>query len=284
MSKEVPTASKGYFADDEDTTRRVSENMPDALKKKNRPFVNLDPVISMFLLMPREDKPDSFYMSTFMHNGLRAPRDDGDEPRKTARICLRALGEGPCAICDVYDSLKTSKVPGEVSLRNTLVPKKRVYVSVWWIPLQVCLSSPATKYEWKSQTFSGKPVKFELKLDEGVPMQPSMKVLGLPDGVWNNLKALLDRRGVEKFIGPGGMPISIIGNGVEKMGRRYKEPREEFEFPYTDLLPPDDVELIDMRTVLEVPTPMDLAKLVEFNWPGRIENLEQYAVKTAVEE
>lgn len=278
MTNEVPTANKGYFDDDAEMTKRVGENMPDALKKKNRPFANLDQLISMFLLMPRKDKPESFYMSTYMHNGLRAPRDDGSEPKKTARICLRALGEGPCAICDVYDSLKTSKIPGEITLRESLVPKKRVYVSAWWIPLQVCLGSPATKYIWKSQTFSGKPVTYELRLEEGVPIQPCMKILGLPDGVWNNLKALLDRRGVEKFIGIHGIPVSVVGNGVEKMGRRYKEPREEFDFPYLDLLPNEDTELLDMRSALEVPTPMDLAKLVEFNWPGRIANLEQYVV------
>lgn len=280
----MPEATS-YFADDAALDDRVSKEIPDAGRKKERKFANLDPVLSMFLLMPRAEKPESCYLPAYVHNQLRAPRDENsgseDKERFTSRICLRALGEGPCAICDVRDTLKSSKVPGEVKLYEALTPRKKVYAAVWWIPLQLCTGKPTTKYTWKGSTFSGKPATFELRTDEGLPIQPSLKVLGFPEGVWANLKSLLERRGVEKFIGRDGIPLSIQGNGVALKGRRYKEPREEFDFPYKDLLPPENIELLNLREAVDVPEALEVARLAEFNWPGRLSDLSVYAAKEA---
>ena len=262
------------FTADEEFDAQASKAVPEAyITGGPGVFVRLGKHASLFIIMPRADSEvkENFYMPTLFHYGLFQVNEQG-ERRPTARPCLIAEGLGPCAVCDIKDMLKGSTIPGEEALFKRLTPKKKVFVPVWWLPLEKIIGSTTS-----TRSFKLADGAYSLK------EAPSMKILGLPPGVWKDLKMVISEGGIEMYLGPKATPLYILGNGEEGMARRYKEPRDVKKF-YDDLRPAGEEELLDIRASVEYPTPREVAELVEQNFPGRISSLDAYGTVTTEEE
>lgn len=261
------------FTKDEEFNKRVKENMSDVVSAGEGAFKQLDPYLSLLILMPRveAENPLDFFVPVYMHHGLMETRDDGKK-HKTSRICLEAAGIGPCALCDLIRMVKGSKNPDDATLVKRIAPRKRVYVNAWMIPvaMQIGAASPSAN-SFQLVDFEGKPRTYNVTDD------PSMGVLGLPKGVWNDMSIKIRvSGGVEKFLGRDAYPMYIIGNGKEGLGRRYKEPNPLMMDIDETLRPPEGIALVDILETVEFPTPHGIASLVEENFPGMITDFSLY--------
>lgn len=268
------------FAKDQEFDKHVKENMGDVVSSGEGAFRQLDPYMTLFILMPRAEaeNPLDFYVPVYMHHGLMETRDDGKK-HKTSRICLEAADLGPCAACDLIRMLKGSNDPDAAKMMKSIAPRKRVYVNAWMIPvaMQVGAAQPGPN-AFSLVDFEGKPRTYNVSDD------PSLGVLNFPKGVWENLSIKLRTSGgVEKFIGRDAFPMYVIGNGREGLGRRYKEPNPLMMDLDAALRPPEDLALLDITETVEFPTPYGVASLIEENFPGMITDFSVYQ-KTEEEE
>jgi hypothetical protein len=265
------------FAKDAEFDKHVKSTMGDVVRTGEGVFVQLDAYMTMFLIMPRAeaDHPLDFFVPVYMHHGLSETREDGKK-HQTSRICLEASDLGPCALCDVVRLLSASKNADDQALVKRLSPRKRVYVNVWKIPLAMQVGRPTGGDNTFSLVdFDGKPRTYNVTDD------PSMGVLGLPKGVWDNLVIKLRTSGgVEKFIGANAYPMYVIGNGKEGLARRYKEPNPLLISIPEGLRPPDGTPLLNITETVEFPTPYGVAMLVDENFPGLITDFSPYAEQT----
>ena len=261
------------FAKDDEFDEHVKANMSDVVSSGEGAFKQLDAYMSLLILMPREeaDNPLDFYVPVYMHHGLMETRDDGKKHR-TSRICLEAAEMGACALCDLIRVLGGSKNPDDAKMIKNIAPRKRVYVNAWMIPLAMQIgSAKAGPNSFALVDFEGKPRTYN------VSDNPSMGVLGLPKGVWDNMAIKLRTSGgVEKFIGWDAFPMYIIGNGKDGLQRRYKEPNPLMMDIPDALRPEKDCALVNIMETVEFPTPMGVASLVEENFPGMITDFSPY--------
>jgi hypothetical protein len=267
---------KDPWAEDAKFDQNVKENVPASEGGSGEDFIALDKNASLFIMMPRVENKDVFFLSTMKHHGIYATREDGTR-RQTSRVCLRAANEGPCALCDIVEALENSMATSEVKIRERLTPRKQVMVSVWWIPLTPAIGTPS----------AGVHV-INLGKDFVVTEAPSLRVLGFPKGVWGKLKDMVRARGgVDRFVGRMGPPVYVLGNGKDKMERRYNDPAELFldeaGFP-EELRPPKDITLQNVRKLMDYPKPYEVAQVAEQNFPGILKDLTVYGTVEPEEE
>jgi len=262
------STKKDPWAEDTKFDQGVKENVPAADGGSSADFIALDKNASLFIMMPRAENKDVFFLSTMKHHGINVTRDDGTR-RQTSRVCLRAANEGPCALCDVVEALENSMAISEVRIRQRITPRKQVMVSVWWIPLTPVIGTP-----------SAGVYVINLGKEFVVAESPSLRVLGFPKGVWDSLKSVVKARGgVDRFVGRMGQPVYVLGNGKDKLERRYKDPAELFlseaGFP-KELRPPKDITLQNVRKLMDYPKPYEVAQVAEQNFPGILKDLTVY--------
>lgn len=258
------------FNKDVEFDQHVSSSMKDVLQEGGASFAQLDKNLSLFVIMPREDCDNEldFFLPTRLHYGLTESGDDG-KTRNTARICLEASQLGPCAICDTIRRLKALPDADSRALAERLAPRKKVYMAVWWIPVEPIFGKmkvpgiiPLIDYDGNQRSYI-------------VSDAPTMTVLGVPNGVWKDLSSTIQvSGGIEKFL--KGTPLYVVGNGKDGMARRYKEPaplRVELD---DSVLPPEDAAAPNITELVEFPDPLEVAELVDANWPGAIKDFGPY--------
>ena len=270
------------FAADDAYDAHVKADMPHLAEDEGGVFAQLDGEMSLFILLPRKEDENSFYLPAFKHYNLSVVGDDNTK-RKTAVTCLKAARLGPCAICDAHDRLAASDAKNKAFAKKNLRPRKQVCLPVWWVPLTAILGTKSTaQYSFRLVDFKSHPRTYE------VSDTPSVKILGvsasLREGsntVWDNLKSMLiTSGGPGNFVGVDGTPIFIIGNNKKKLDRRYKESRPLLvDFP-KELRPPADIELPDVLEAMEYPTPLYVAQVLEETYPGLITDMQPYMEAT----
>jgi len=261
------------FKKDAEFDKRVKETMKDVISSATGAFKQLDPKMSMFFILPRTEaeNPMDFFVPAYMHHGLKESGDDGKK-RDTARLCLEAAGLGPCAICDTIRMLSGSKSPDDKKIAQRLTPRKKIYFNVWWIPLQAQVGAvePGPTV-FQLADFEGKPRAYVVSDD------PELGLLGLPKGAWEDLQVKVQTSGgIARFMGEDAWPLYVIGNGKERLARRYKEPSPLLNPISPDLRPPEGLELLNITETVEFPTPAGVAGLVEENLPGLITDFSLY--------
>lgn len=256
--------SKDLYEVEDAFDEAVRDVVPDAFTYSGSAFVSLNARASLFVILERPEDADVYFLLRMMHHGMWRVDEDSSERKRTSSVCLRVISKDtPCAVCDWRDLLKGTGRPVDKKKSDSIKPKKKSYISVWWVPVKLAGRKPSED----SFRLGGKLYDLD--------GEPQHKILGLPPGVWKDVKGLVADSGEDKMVGIDAFPVYVTGNGQDGLARKYDGAKILMGGLPEELLPPeeDGLNILENETI---PSPRELAELVELNAPGVLGNLEVY--------